>query len=380
MKRLFLALLFLCPQPLFAFSLYQSDNASFSLKGYYKNLFFNTKRQATDTQMEADINRIRTEWDAKFWKALSLKVIWDNEIIAGNYVSSEEFDLRQTQRADPYLDMDYELVKKHSFFYGQQFYRAYARVDADHVVIVAGRQKVDWGVMRLFSPTDLFTRLPIFDIEKDERVGVTAGNLMVTPMEGLKLNAVYAVNPDFDRSRIGGRITKTLGHFDVSAVGGKFLQDGDFGFDFTGDLKKAGVRGEFLYDHAHFRKDFVQFAAGLDYGWENSLYLALEYFFNGQGTNDPATAAFLPAGTQIQSVHKNFISLEMKYDIMPLWKMTLMAIADVNGGSFFINPETRYAPLSWLEITGGAHLPVGKTGGEFTRIPNVYYFQTEFFY
>src|SRR6185295_8038227 len=105
------------------------------------------------------------------------------------------------------------------------------------------------------------------DVEKEERVGATAANLSVTPVTGLKLNAVYEVNPDFDRARLGGRITKTLGHFDLSAFGGKFLQDEDFGFDFSGDLGKAGIRGEFVYDRAEFVDDFVQFAAGVDYGW-----------------------------------------------------------------------------------------------------------------
>ncbi len=366
--------------PVFAFDLYRTENFSFSLKGYYKNLFFETKRAATNDDMIADINRLRTEWDAKFGKIFSAKVIWDNEVIGGDYVNSEEFALRQTQRAEPYLDMDYELVRRNDFFYGQQFYRAYARVDAGPVVFVGGRQKVDWGVMRLFSPTDLFTRLPIFDIEKDERVGATAANLAITPVQGLKINPVYAVNPDFDKTRIGGRITKTIGRFDVSALGGKFLRDDVFGFDFTGDIHKAGVRGEFIYDRAKFGKNFVQFAAGIDYGWENSLYIALEYFYNGQGTNNPLTATFFPSGSQIQSVHQNFIGLQLKYDIMPLWTISLMDIVDVNGGSTFINPETKYSPLAWLEITGGAHLPVGRQNGEFTAVPNVYYVQTKLFF
>jgi hypothetical protein len=378
--RMLLIFLFLWPAAGHAFSLVQSDNFSLSLKGYYKNLFIETKRQATNDEMIADLNRVRTEWDAKFWKFLSAKVIWDNELIFGDFVNSEKFAVRQTQRAEPYLDLDYELVRKNDFFYGQQFYRAYARVDLGPVVFIGGRQKVDWGVMRLISPGDLFTRVSIFNVEKEERVGATAANLTVTPAAGLKLNAVYEVQPDFDRARIGGRITKTLGHFDVSALGGKFLQDEDFGFDFTGDLGKAGVRGEFVYDRAEFGSDYVQAAAGIDYGWENSLYLALEYFFNGNGRGVPVTAATPPTGTQVLSIHKNFVELEVKYDLMPLWSVMMLTVVDLNGGSVFLNPESKYAPLSWLEILGGAQIPVGQSGGEFTAFPNVYYFQTQMFF
>ncbi|HEX5037678.1 MAG TPA: hypothetical protein VFX30_11005 [bacterium] len=379
--RFFAVLLFLLPSPsVFAISLYQGSDFSLSFKGYFKNLYVNTKRQATNDPMNEVLNRARTEWDAKFWKFLSAKVIWDNELIFGDYVASEEFAARQTQRAEPYLDMDYELAHKNDFFYGQQFYRAYARLDLDPVVFVAGRQKVDWGVMRLISPGDLFTRVAIFNVEKEERVGATAANLIVAPVTGLKLNAVYEIQPDFGRARLAGRVTKTLGHFDLSVFGGKFLQDEDFGVDFTGDLGKAGVRGEFVYDHAEFVDDFMQFAAGVDYGWENSLYLALEYFFNGNGRGLPITAATFPTGSQVFSVHKNFVELQAKYDLMPLWSVMMLSVVDLNGGSVFLNPESKYAPLSWLEILGGAQIPVGKTGGEFTAFPNAYYFQTQIFF
>ena len=253
-------------------------------------------------------------------------------------------------------------------------------MDAGPVVLIAGRQQIGWGVMRLFAPTDLFTRPPIFDIEKDERVGVTAANLTVNVTPSLRIDSVYAINSDFDRSRIGGRVTKTLGRFDLSLLGGKFLQDDVFGFAFSGDVKKAGVRGEFIYDRAEFGDDFVQFAGGVDYGFENTFYFALEYFFNGQGTNNPLTAPILPSGSQIRAVHKNFIALMLKYDFTPLWTANLQAIVDLNGGSLFVNPETKYSVFSWMDISGGAHIPVGKTNGEFTAVPNVYYFQSQLFF
>ncbi len=370
----------LCPRVLVAFELYSSEQFSLSLKGYYKNLYFTSKRQATNTWYHADLNRIRTEWDANLLKVFSAKVVWDNELIGGNYVGTEEFGRRQTQRAEPYLDLDYELVRKNNFFYGQALYRATGRLEVDPVTLTIGRQKVDWGVMRLFSPIDLFTRLPLFDIERDERVGATAANLTIRAGPKVRINPVWAFNPDFGRSRIGGRVTGTVGHFDLSVLGGKFLDDEVFGFDFTGDVKKAGVRGELIYDRAEFGKDFIQGAVGVDYGFENSFYFALEYFFNGQGTNNAATAAILPSGSQIQAVHQNFMALNMKYDLTPLWTASLQTIVDLNGGSLFLMPETRYAFFSWLEAAVGTQIAAGKGGGEFTAIPNVYYVQTQLFF
>jgi hypothetical protein len=361
--------------------LLKTDDFSLSLKGYYKNLYFTSKRQATNTRFHADINRIRTEWDAVFWKVFSAKVIWDNELIGGDYVNSEEFAGRQTQRSNPYLDLDYEIARRNNFFYGQSFYRAYTRLDPGPFILTVGRQKIDWGVMRLFSPVDLFTRLPIFEVEKEERIGATAANLMIPVGASLRINPVYAFHPDFDRSRIAGRITKTVGRFDLSLLGGKFLRDEIFGFDFSGDVKDAGVRGEFIYDRADFGNDFVQLAAGVDYGFENTFYFAIEYFFNSQGTNNAATITpFPPTGTQIQSVHEHFIGLQLKYDLTPLWMVALENVVDVNGGSIFIYPETKYSVFEWMDLGAGAQIPVGKEGGEFTAVPNLFYFQTQLFF
>ncbi|MBI3541411.1 MAG: hypothetical protein HY073_04675, partial [Deltaproteobacteria bacterium] len=321
--------------------------------------------------------------DAKY-KVFSAKVIWDNEIIGGDFVNTAEFAARQIQRNDPYLNLDYELVHKNKFFYGQNFYRAYVKLDpsaSGGFNATVGRQKVDWGSMRLFSPADLFTPLSIFQIEKEEKVGVTAANLVLPIGSSLRLNPVYAFDPTFDRSRIGGRLTKTLGRFDMSALGGKFLRDRMVGFDFTGDVKTMGVRAEATYDWADIGKNFLQIASGIDYGFENSLYVAFEYFFNGQGTNNTATFLPLgPSGAQIRTAHQNFLGLIMKYDVTPLWTVSLQDITDLNGGSTFLNPETKYALLSWLEITGGVQLPMGKVGGEFATISNFYYLQTQLFF
>ena len=153
------------------------------------------------------------------------------------------------------------------------------------------------------------------------------------------------------------------------------------GFDVSGDVKKVGVRGELTYNQADVGRNFVQLSGGIDYGFENTFYFALEYFFNGQGTNNIlALPVFPPTANPIKTVHKNFIGLQAKYEFTPLWQVMMETIVDVNGGSFFLYPETKYSVLSWMELSGGIQFPVGKGNGEFTPIPNVYYLQTQLFF
>lgn len=367
--------------PAVSLELVSSPVMSLQLKGSYKNLNFNTHRQSTGSLLEANLNRLRTQWDAKLLKIFSAQIIWDHELILGNYIDSELFQSRQLQRDQPYGDLEYELYHGNNIFYGQNFYRAFGELKLDEVNLRIGRQKIDWGIMRVFSPGDLFHPLPIFDIEKSERVGATAAQLFLTPWEETKINVVYAFDQDPDRVRLASRVTRTIGHFDLSGFGGKFLRDGIIGMDMTGDIFKAGIRGEFYYNDADQGDNFIQAAAGLDYGFANTLYLAAEYFHNGQGTNNPLmTPLLIPSAAQIRSVYKNFIGLQMKYDLTPLWTVSFLDIIDINGGSTFLNPETSYSLKDWLDFRLGAHFPLGHSSGEFTSIPNLYYFQTQMFF
>ena len=364
----------------YGLDLYRSEDVSFTLQGYYKNLFFSSRRRATDEAFVADLNRLRTDWRVRIKDILTVRALWDNEVIGGGFVDTEEFAARETLRNDPVPDMEYEIVRRKGFFYGQNFYRATAEIDPGFFKLTLGRQKIDWGIMRLLSPADLFTPLSLFDVEKGEKVGVTAANLSL-PIASFRFNPVFAFDPDWDKTRLGGRMTRTAGRFDLSLFGGKFLKDRVVGFDFSGDVQKMGLRGEFLFDATTLSPNFVQGALGVDYGFENSLTLALEYFFNGQGgTGLLPGGALRTTANQIKSMHRNFLSFLIKYDITPLWSVSLQQVTDMTGGSFFISPETRTSFFSWMELVAGADFPVGRTGGEFTAVPNIYHLQTQFFF
>ncbi|MBI2982336.1 MAG: hypothetical protein HYY44_08655, partial [Deltaproteobacteria bacterium] len=221
-----------------------------TLSGYFKNLVFNSKRMATNEATIADLNRLRLEWDADFFEKFSAKISWDNEVILGDYVRTEEFASRQAVRNSPYLRMDYEISKKNNFLYGQAFYRGYLKYGPGPFVLTVGRQRIDWGSARLLSPADLFTPISIFDVEKEEKTGSDAVNLVVPVGEKNRANLIYTAHRDFDQSRTGLRWTSTIEHFDLSVYGGRFRRDTIFGIDYSGDVKSSGLRGELNYNFA----------------------------------------------------------------------------------------------------------------------------------
>ncbi len=366
-----------------AISLVDKDDFKFTLQGYYKNLFFSSNDLASDKRYYGDVNRVRTEWDAKAWSWLSAKVIWDNEVIFGNYVQSFDFSASESLRDSPQMNLYYNIAQKKNFYYGQNFYRGYLKIAPKPLTFIAGRQKIDWGVARILSPNDLYTSLSTFALEPTEKVGADAANLTIPITAKTKFNAVYSANRHFSKSRTGAYLTQTIGRFDISALGGRFLKDTLLGFNFTGDVKNVGVRGEFQYDFTNVGKDFAQLVVGMDYGFANTFTFIAEYFFNGQA-NDVFSPTFFmtpqPTANQIQTQHSHFVATQMKYDITPLLTPSLLAVWDIIGSSVFIRPEVKYAAFSWMDLTAFVHLPVGKAGGDFTSLPNVYAFQLQIFY
>lgn len=363
--------------------LVDKENFKLTLQGYYKNLFFTSNDLVADTRYYGDTNRLRMDWDMKAWDWLSAKLMWDNEIIIGNYVQTFDFQASESLREQPDVNLYYNLVQKKNFYYGQNLYRAYVKVNPKQFSLSVGRQRVNWGVARLLSPLDLYTPLATYSLEPSETVGLDSAYLIIPITEKTKLSTAYTINRQFDLSRTGMRLTQTVGRFDISAQGGRFLQDWIAGADFTGDVGGVGIRGEFMYDFAAFGKKFAQLTLGMDYGFANSLTLVAEYFYNGQATDTFSPTFFLtplPTANQIQTQHSQFIALSAKYDILPILTPSLFFTWDILGSSVFVRPEIKYSVLSWMDLTAFGQFPCGKQGGDFTQLPNLYAFQLQMFY
>jgi len=376
-KVAFFFVFLLLPQSLSAFSLIKDEDFNLSMKGYYKNLSLGSREIGNGDPYFGNLNRLRLDFDAEILKVFSLKLVWDNEWIAGDWVNTLEFDTREALKESEYFNLNWPLVQKKNFYYKQDLYRAYLQFDPGYFSIIFGRQRVAWGAAHLFSPSDLFTPLTLFDVEKEEKLGVDAVNLLVPLGSSAKLNFVYAIQDTFDNSRTALRLTKTVKRFDVSVYGGRFLQDYIFGADAAGEIGGMGLRGEVSYNVAQFGPDFAQLALEADYGFANTLYILGGYFYNGQAPNHSIPFfAFLNNSAQpIQTQYQHFLDAQVRYDITPLWKANLLVVYDLLGTSFFINPEMSYSVTSWFDLTGGAQLAAGRSQGEFGQLRNLYYLE-----
>ncbi len=161
---------FLTASPLLA------NDSVFSIIGYYKNLF--TQSRATDTEESyfVDLNRLRLQLNYKPTETFESVVAVDNEFFAHDAAGIGDFN-NVRQKNERYLaawDADYVSADKRHYYARHSLFRAYMKYSRPNFNVTVGKQGIDWSRMRFYAPLDLFNPVSPLDLERDERVGSDA--------------------------------------------------------------------------------------------------------------------------------------------------------------------------------------------------------------
>lgn len=401
-----------------AIDLIQKENASLSLTGSYTNIFsFGKDIEGTD--YTSDFNRFRTIWLATYEDWLELDVTYQHDAFLGSFLDSPEFAFTREEISTTYFDWTDTIIDNPDFFWNQYLYRAYAVFRTPHANLTAGRQRIAWGTALFWNPTDVFNPTSPLQIEPDEKVGVDALNLeipfgsltlanlvvaaytkyVVPSLQDLlakgltpeEIGRLTAYPPDLEllasvldeekTNSIAGRFRTTVGTYDLSIIGGEFDNNGFIGGNWAGYIKDAGFRGEFTYTFSDDLPDYFRFTTGADYQFANSLYLAVEYFYNGQAErfSDIELLDAQLAG-ELVTLNPHLLNAAVTYDLTPLITLQLFGIWDMKGNGVFVNPEVYYSVSEDLDLRVGAQLFAGDEGSDFADVGNVYYAKVEWFF
>ena len=87
-----------------------------------------------------------------------------------------EFIRSREQKNTSSWDADVTSVDNDHVYLRHALFRAYAKYYSPNLQVTLGKQGIDWGVMRFYSPNDIFNTVGPIDLEREERVGVDAIN------------------------------------------------------------------------------------------------------------------------------------------------------------------------------------------------------------
>lgn len=276
-----------------------------------------------------DFNRLRFEgnMEHKENKALQGKVIIDNKTLG-----------KVTQN---YIENDLDI------------YRAYLEYAGEKHLVVVGRQRVPFGVGRIWNPIDVFNPIDSYSIEPAERRGTEA------------LRYEYAMNDlsNFDitvsRDKRAARIKGFLKFADIALVG-EADDDRDediLGYELAGELFDTKI--EIRSEGGSFRnrttgKRYTEFIVGADYSFKNSLSILGEYRYNDISGRD-------------------YLGASLSYKLTPLTDLSLLTIVQLNDKSFFASPAVDYSLGDEMTIRAGALFYEGGGLDEFGNDPDVFY-------
>lgn len=354
------------------------------IEGYYKNLFANSKTTDTQEGFYSDLQRLRLDSRLDFSDNLKLKVVFDQEAISGDFANTADFNSirNKDQKKLSFLDLDHVSTDRDHLYLKSSLYRAYLKYDTDKLQVVLGKQLIDWGRCRFWSPLDLFNPASPLNIERDERIGVDALNLELVLNSLSYLNFVYAPRENFGTSSQGLRLYHQAGNYDLFLVAGEFKKDEVLGFAFDGYIGQGGIRGEFTQTHADNGRDFFRGVIGAEYNFPSRLYLLGEYFYNA-GAEDNNTSNFLTSyelSSRALSLKKQLLGLWVSYEASPLLKLNNFTSYDIEEGSIFLNPEIKYNLITNLDLSLGIQLFWGSNESEFGLYQHSYYFQLQYFF
>ncbi len=373
------------------------------------------------------LTRLRSRFDLTVGSNFSAHLVYDNEF---------EFGVLDTLENglgsgidDSFLGLENDLITQTRKEWRHLLYRAYLSWHDEKTEVNVGRQRIAWGVGRLWNPIDRFNAVPPLAIEGDQSPGVDALDVRWLLSGFTYLQAVYAPETHSEDARYALRLHGVLRDVDYSLMAGVFDEAPTVGFDLAGNFRDWAVRTEVVYTDP--RRDvwrigdstprelspFFEVVVSADYNFDigTGLYFLAEHFYNGNalgfGENraGPLLSAFestaeAPPGlspAQVAALGGPFVTeasvnqtggsraltrsrhttgVMAGYDLTIALRGELLVLYDWNRSSAAFAPNLTYKGWDRVELNLGAQYFTGRKHSAFGSEPPQLFFIANFYY
>lgn len=341
----------------------QDWKSNMSLNGYMKYMHTIVIPPGDSTMITDNFlhNRLNYAWYIN--ESLTFKTSMRNRFFWGELVREVPF-LYSTLDEDPgYFDMSILWANGSSTALHTIFDRMNLTYQKNNLEIIAGRQRVNWGMALIWNPNDIFNSYSFFDFDYEERPGTDAVQVNYYSGATSSIGLVYALADKLEESTIAGRFKFNTNGYDVQLLSGYQREYMVAGMGWAGDIKGAGFKGELTYfipvGNSRGETQWVG-SVELDYTWPGGVYIQTAYLFNSRGLNveNGNYAAFyldrqLSAQTLSPAMHNLFF--QVNGSISPILTAALAAMLNPKDGSMFIGPN-----ISWSVVENFDFLVAGQ--------------------
>ena len=371
------AILILICLPLLAVS----QDRDWFLDGYVKDLymFYHPEQPAIgpelpDYHLNTVHNRLNFNWYTNDKLTFSLGM--RNRFIMGNMVSDIPNYRSFVDVDNGFMDLSWVTAHGDKWFVHSTFDRAYVDYTEGDWQFRIGRQRINWGISKVWNPNDLFNSFSYFDFDYEERPGSDAINIRKYLGVTSSVELVFKLGDSSKERALAAMYRLSKWDYDFQFISGVVGDDIVVGGGWSGDIKGGGFRGEI----SHFipRKDNTDSkeatvaSLSYDYTFKSNLTLSFEGLFNSRGTTKRGLGSNVLFDQKLSAKNlsraKYSLFGQAAIPVTPLFNASFAAIVNPSDGSFYLNPSLTYSLQENLELMLTTQLFYGRSATEFGDI------------
>ena len=210
--------------------------------------------------------------------------------------------------------------------------------------VIAGRQRINWGMNLIWNPNDIFNSYSFFDFDYEERPGTDAIQVNYFTGAASSISVVYELADSLKGSSFAAKYKWNTNNYDMQFFGGYQKTFYVMGAGWAGDIKGAGFRGEGTYFIPQNQGDY-QFvgAIDVDYTLSSGLYFQVSYLYNSQGINTGTgdyAAYYFDRNLSVQTLSPAMHNLfgQVSGSFTPILTGSLSGMMNPSDDSWFIGP------------------------------------------
>ncbi len=273
-----------------------------------------------------------------------------NRVFIGDQVQLDPAFIETLSRAsDDFFDLSAGYRNHKGYALHTAIDRLYADFVAGDWEFRLGRQRINWGIGTIWNPNDIFNAYNFTDFDYEERPGSDA--LRIRHYFGTAASVELAARAADTWASFSGALLLKMhsGTYDWQVLSGLADNHAVFGGGWAGNLGEASFKGEMAWfvPLTEQGQSSVAITMGIDYTFENQLYLNGAALFNslGSGGGADATDLFsLELSARNLYPYKYSVLFQGVYPVSPLLNAGAVVVySPGKAHALFITPTMTYS-------------------------------------
>jgi hypothetical protein len=341
MKINFIILVFLSSLSIPAVTLANEKNILFHFNGYIKHTQTTSFKNSIESLTNLNLLNNRLNLKNDFSNHFSLRIEGRNRVFYGEETTIPPGFGKYLSQDNGYIKLTKLWVNKNTVNVISNCDRALLNYTSEKLIVITGRQRINWGINNIWNPNDIFNAYNFLDFDYEERPGSDAIRIQYFPKYLNAAEFVYKPSKT-NKEQIAAALYKfNVWKYDVQFLGGIYNTEITLGTGWAGNIKDAGFKGELMY----FEKE-KDFTASLffDYTLSHSWYISGSMLY----VKNPSQTDLSETGLQSSLSAKNLMPYRWSFygsankAISPILSANLAIIYSPTNDNTVIFPSVNY--------------------------------------